>query len=130
MPQGNYDHPTYLTRQIRTVIQSTTAGANGTSAPGISFPWDVNIHQAVCIVTTAGTATGHKAIVLSGTSSIGQVVLSTNTAGFVGTSGDIATKVTAGTLISAKNGTDATGTFRLDIEYNIAPDTGTWLGGE
>lgn len=127
MASGSYNHPTYLARHVMVIL--TTAGANGTSG-SIALPWDIDVHQVVATVVTAGTATGHKVFVLSGTSSIGgDVTLSTNTAGVTGTSGDVNTKITQGTLLSVKNGTDATGVARVAIEYNMAPSA-TWLGNE
>lgn len=128
MSQANYDHPSYLTRQLLHFAAST-AGANGTSAQ-VALPWDVNVHNLSAVVLTAGTATTNQAILLSGTATVGSVALSTNAAGYVGTSGDLATKITAGTLISIKNGADATGVCRCTIDYNLAPDTATWLGHE
>ena len=127
MASGAYNHPTYLTRQL--YILTTTAGANGTSG-SVVLPWDIDVHQVTATVVTAGTATGHKVFLLSGTSSIGgDITLSTNTAGSTGTSGDVATKISQGTLLSVKNGTDATGVARVAIEYNLAPSA-TWLGNE
>lgn len=130
MAQGNYDHPSYLTRQLLAFL--TAAGANGTSG-SISLPWDVRIHQLSVVVATAGTSSGagNQVFVLNGTSTVGSpIVLGSGTAGTTGTSGDLNTKITAGSLISLKNGTDATGVVRAVLEYNIAPDTGTWLGTE
>lgn len=128
---GNYTHPTFLTRQLLVVL--TTAGANGTSG-ALTLPWDINVHQMRATVVTAGTSatTGHQVQLLSGTSSVtgSTIALNTMTAGQNGTTGDLATKITAGTLISLKNGTDATGVARVAIEYNLAPDTATWLGNE
>lgn len=124
---ANYDHPAYLARQL--TVHLTTAGANGTSGAMV-FPWDIDVHQVTATVVTAGTATGNKVFLLSGTSSIGgDITLSTSTAGVTGTSGNVATKIPQGTLLSIKNGTDATGVFRVAIEYNIAPSA-TWLGVE
>ena len=128
MPQGNYDHPTYLARQILTMV--TTAGANGTSN-SVILPWDVDVHQMSAVVVTAGTTAGNTVFLLNGTTSVTNslITLSTNTAGVTGTTGDLATKITAGTLISLKNGTDATGVARVTLEYNLNPQA-TWVGNE
>ncbi len=128
---GSYTHPAYLTRQIMTFL--TTAGANGTSGVR-ALPWDIDVHQITAAVITAGTSatSGNQVFLLSGTSSVASsaVALGTGTAGVVGTSGDLATKIPAGTLISIKNGTDATGVASVTVEYNLNPTTGTWLGNE
>lgn len=133
MPQGNYDHPSYVARQLA-LLGVTTAGANGTTTTNFIAPWDVNIHNVTAIVKTAGTSatTGNKVFLLAGTSTItaGSVTLGSSTAGVSGTSGDAAFKVTAGTQINIKNGTDATGVAVVTFDYNIAPDTGTWVGNE
>lgn len=128
---GAYTHPSFLTRQHMVFL--TTAGANGTSNSFI-MPSDVNVHQMSAVVVTAGTSagTGHGVFLLSGTTSVTSSMISLNTltAGQTGTTGDLATKITAGTRISFKNGTDATGVARVTLEYNLAPDTATWLGNE
>jgi hypothetical protein len=111
----------------------STAGANGTSAT-VTLPWDINVHQMRATVIVAGTSatTGHQVQLLSGTTSVtgSTIALNTLTANQGGTTGDLATKITAGTLLSLKNGTDATGTARVVVEYNLSPDTATWLGNE
>lgn len=126
-----YDHPSFLTRQCE-LVGVTTAGANGTSSGGLVFPWDINVHTVLAVVKTAGTSAGagNQAILLAGTATLGSVALGTNTAGYVGTSGDLATKVTAGTPLYIKNGTDATGVCWVNIEWNAAPDTATFVGNE
>lgn len=126
---GNLVHPSYLTRQVMT--WRTVAGANGTSSSFI-LPWDINVHQMLAVVGTAGTSatTGNQVQLLSGTTSVtnSTIALGTSTAGVTGTTGDLATKISAGTLISIKNGTDATGVASVTLEYNINPVSGTWLG--
>jgi hypothetical protein len=131
MAQGPIDHPTYLTRQMVSPF-TTAAGANGTGTPGWCFPWDVNIHQVVAVVKTAGTTSVNAVFLLAGTSTIASstVTLGTSAAAVVGTSGNAAQKVTAGTPIYTKNSTDAVGVNFVSFEWNMAPDTGTWTGNE
>ena len=130
MPQGNYDHPSYLTRAFFGPL-TTVAGANGTSLSFVA-PQDIQIRGLSATVVTAGTSAGagNSVFILSGTTSVtnSSVSLGTNTAGSAGvaTTVDLNTKVSKGGLISLKNGTDATGVARVTIEYNIAPDTGVW----
>lgn len=131
MAQGAIDHPTYLTRQM-TAPFTTAAGANGTGTPGWCFPWDVNIHQVVAVVKTAGTTAVNAVFLLTGTSSVASssITLGTSTAQSVGTSGNLGVKVPAQTPIYVKNSADAIGVNFVSVEYNMAPDTGTWLGNE
>src|SRR5579859_1868974 len=131
MAQGPVDHATYLTRQMVAPF-TTTAGANGTGTPGWCFPWDVNIHQVVAVVKTAGTTSVNAVFLLAGTSTIAgsTVTQGTSTAQSVGTSGNAAVKVTAGTPVYVKNSADAIGVNVVSFEWNMAPDTGTWLGNE
>ena len=131
MAQGAIDHPTYLTRQMSSPF-TTTAGANGTGTPGWCFPWDINIHQVVAVVKTAGTTANNAVFLLTGTSSVASsgITLGTGAAATVGTSGNVAVKVPAKTPIYVKNSADAIGVAFVGFEYNIAPDSGTWLGNE
>lgn len=131
MAQGPIDHATYLTRQM-TAPFTTTAGANGTGTPGWVFPWDINIHQVVAVVKTAGTTSVNAVFLLTGTSSVASssITLGTSAAQTVGTSGNLAVKVPAQTPIYVKNSTDAVGVNFVSFEWNMAPDTGTWLGNE
>jgi hypothetical protein len=111
----------------------SAAGANGTSNT-LALPWDINVHQMRAVVVTAGTSatSGNQVFLLSGTTSVtsSSIALGTGTAGTGGTTGDLATLIPAGTLISLKNGTDATGVARVMLEFNLAPATATWLGNE
>lgn len=131
MATGPIDHPTYLTRQMAAPFL-TTAGASGTGVAGWSFPWDINIHQVVAVVKTAGTTSVNAVFLLAGTSTVAgsTVTLGTSAAQVVGTSGNVAVKVTAGTPINVKNSTDAIGVNLVSFEWNMAPDTGTWLGNQ
>lgn len=123
MASGRYDHPSYLARHVL-ALGATTAGANGTSLQ-FAFPVDVNVRNITATVRTAGTATTHILTIQSGTTSIGAVTLSTNTAGQTGTTGDLNTKVTAGTVLNIKNGADATGVAAVAVEWEI-PKGSTW----
>lgn len=125
MAQGNYDHPSYITRQL-VPLGNTTAGANGTSCR-TSFPIAMRIRNASVTVVTAGTSatTGNKVDIYNGTSSIGSVTLGTNTAGYVGTSGDLNSTLAVGTVLACKNGTDATGVANVMLEMHI-DQSGTW----
>jgi hypothetical protein len=129
MAQGNYDHPSYLTRQME-VLGKTTAGASGTSLP-FSFPVDIRARQLSVVVATAGTTAGAKVnlISLNGTTTttVGSVATSTSTANTVLTSTDMNTIVTAGSLMYLTNGTDATSVAYASLHFHVDP-SGTWVG--
>lgn len=148
MGQGNYDHPSYLTRQTFGLGLST-AGASGTSG-GRSFISDMRVRKASVTVRTAGTsaAGGNAALICClGTSITGYnlqpVVLTTNTttatlgtialgssaALTVTTSTDMNALCRAGSVLFLKNGTDATGVFDVTLETYLDPGA-TWTGQE
>lgn len=142
MPQGNYDHPGYLVRQMTGGV--TTAGANGVSSQ-ITFPWDVRLRNASATVRTAGTSatTGNQVIVIAigttyaisgtttttgtATQTLGTVALGTGTANTSGTSGDMNAIVKQGAVMAFKNGTDATGVADIKVEFHVDPQ-GSWVG--
>jgi hypothetical protein len=106
MAQGNYDHPSYLTRQM-VQLGRTTAGATGTSAY-FGAVSNFVVRKVALTVQIAGTA-ATTSTVLSGTTSIGTIAItSAAVAGTVFTSADLNTLVTAGNALSIKNGADAT----------------------
>ena len=128
MGAGPYDHPSYLTRQMIPLGKSV-AGANGTSCYKAFPTANMRIRNVAAVVVTAGTSatSGNKCILLNGTTSIGEIVLGTSAAGVIGTSGDINATITAGTTLSCKNGTDATGVYDVVAEMYIDPASG-WTG--
>jgi hypothetical protein len=126
MAQGNYDHPSYLTRQ-QVVLGPTLAGASGTSAVTV-FNSNMRIRQVVGCVQVAGTAAQALSILFSGTTALGTINWGTSVAvQSIGTIGDLNTTVTAGTVVSVKNGADATCTARLTLECYIDP-AASWTG--
>ncbi len=150
MGQGNYDHPSYLTRQAID-MDVTTAGANGTSA-SLSFISDMRLRKASATVRVAGTSSGvgNAAIFLcvgtvitgfatgligtalttnTGTTTIGTLALGSGAAYTVATSSDFDCRITAGSILAIKNGTDATGTCKVMLEAYLDPSA-TWTGQE
>lgn len=142
--QGNYDHPSYVTRQA-ILLDVTTAGANGTSAT-VSFVSDMRLRKALGTVRVAGTSSGagnQVLVIYIGTSvqgytgtalttttttaTLGAIVLGSSAAGVVGTSTDMDAKLMAGGILALKNGTDATGTAKVMLEMNLDPSA-TWTG--
>lgn len=66
MASGFINHPAFLTRQVLTVTNISTAGANTVqgATSGIAFPYDVRLRNAVATVQTAGTSAGSGAQVI------------------------------------------------------------------
>lgn len=121
----------------------STAGNAGTSAL-ISFVSDMRLRAATATVRVAGTTTGHTATFLyfgtavtgfngtalsttTTTATLGTIVLSTSTAGSVFTIPDSNARLVAGGTLGVKNGTDATGTYKIMMEMNLDP-LATWTG--
>lgn len=145
MGQGNYDHPSYLTRQ-HAEFGPTTAGANGTSGQ-IAYPNTLRFRQAYGVVAVAGTVGTNVSSIIQAvgtnilqytstgvTTSTGTVALGTisygtagNTLAAQGTSGDMNATVPAGSIVAIKNGADATATTNVCIEYYLDPSA-TWTG--
>lgn len=129
MATGQYDHPTFLTRQMNDC--ATVAGANGTSILA-AYPMDVNVRRLTASVVTAGTSAGAGnaiyPMILSGTTTttLGTFTMGTLTANSVVQLPDVNTLLPAGSLLFFKNGTDATGKSALGIEIHGNPLTGTW----
>ncbi len=121
MAEGNYDHPAYTARFYMSTA-NTIAGANGTSG-SLVFPNAVRIRKARAIVVTAGTSgtTGTMAIILNGTSTAGSVALGTAAAQSTFAIADMNSALAADTLLSVKNGTDATQVIRVVYEIHGDP---------
>lgn len=129
----------------------SVAGANGTSG-GKSLISDMRIRKASATVRVAGTSSGagNSCILVAigtvvtgyatgligtalttntGTVTIGSLALGSTAAYTVTTSSDFNCKVTAGTVLIQKNGTDASGTYDVDLECYLDPGA-TWTGQE
>lgn len=146
MATGNYDHPSFLTRQDISLV-TVTAAASGTSGQRVSGVSNMRFRNAVGQVVVAGTigtnvlsviqatGTGILQYVSTGiTTSTGLVALGTisygtagNTVAVTGTSGDLNTMLPAGSVITVKNGADATGTTQVTLEAYLDPSA-TWTG--
>lgn len=121
MAAGNYDHPAYTARFYMSTI-ATTAGANGTSVI-TPIPNAVRLRAASAVVVTAGTSatSGNCAIILNGTTSVGQINLGTGAAGTIVAGADMNSALAAGAAFAIKNGTDATGVCRVTLELHGDP---------
>lgn len=143
MGQGNYDHPSYITRQ-QVALGKSVAGNAGTSCIK-GFPNALRLRNVAAAVVTAGTSSGagHGATLLcigtctqfatgtavlgTGTTTLGSIALGTSAIGSVSTSGDLNVTLAPGSIICAKNGTDATGVYDLTGEAYLDPQA-TWTG--
>lgn len=133
MAQGQYDHPSYLTRQ-QIYLGRTTAGAAGTSVFFASpsairiRAFNANIFTAGTVVGTGVGAAGVAVALYNGTAIVGGTIsLSTNAKGVTGTSGDLNYTLPAGGTLSVVNGTDATFVADVRMEAYIDP-AGSWTG--
>lgn len=146
--QGNYDHPSYLTRQ-QIGLGVSTAGASGTSG-GRAFISDMRIRKAVACVRGVGTSSGAgngvsilcigtyvtgyatgligtALTTTTGTNTLATIALGSSAAFATATSSDMDVKIVAGSVLLYKNGTDATGTADVTVEAYL--DSGaTWTG--
>lgn len=149
MAQGDYTHPSYLTRQ-QLALQNVTAGAAGTSAPRV-FVSNVRVRNAVAVTAIAGTIGTNVSAIIQATgtgiiqypnaggtnvltTSTGLVAIGTcaygtagNTAFVTSTSGDMNAYLPAGSVITVKNGADATAVTQVTLETYLDPSA-TWTG--
>jgi hypothetical protein len=129
LAQGNYDHPSYLTRQ-QIVAPKVAAGANTTStllpAPPVS---NMRVRAiSLSAVTTASLSSTYK--FYNGTSSVGQIIVSTATAGQVLVTTDLNTTIVAGvggTALAVVSGGDTASSWLAVVEAYLDPQA-TWTG--
>jgi hypothetical protein len=149
MAQGNYDHPSYLTRQAIGI--TSAAGANGTSGYK-SFISDMRIRKGAWTVRTVGTSSGAGAEAMllvigtyvsgfgtgggfgtnlttsTGTNTVGTIgTLGSSVVGIAGTSTDFNIRLTAGSVMAIKQGTDASSVVDVTFEMYIDSE-GQWTG--
>lgn len=144
MATGNYDHPSFLTRQ-QISLGKSVAGANGTGCIK-GFPAsNIRIRNIAAAVVTAGTSAGagHEALIYclgtctttttgvgtqgTGTTALGTCTIGTSSVGQVLTTGDVNAIINQGSIIFAKNGTDATGVYDLVAEAYL-DQSASWTG--
>jgi len=149
MGQGDYTHPSYLARQ-HAEFGPITAGANGTSGHA-AYPSALRLREVIATIAVAGTIGTNVAAIIQAvgtgivqypniggtnvlTTSTGTVALGTvsfgtsgNTIGAIALATDINALIPPLSVISVKNGLDATAVTNIVIEYYIDP-SGTWTG--
>lgn len=114
-----YDHPNCVVR--RESSHTSTAGNGAVSCRFAHFQ-KMRLHAAHVQVVTAGTAAGHVAIIKDGTTALGTATLGTSAAGVKVALDGLNRTVESGNMLSATNGTDATGVYQVTYEFQVLPD--------
>lgn len=109
-------------------VAGTSSGAGNQAVlyivgTSVAFP---NSSLTYGSLTATGTVTA--VTTTTTTATIGTVVLGSSTAGSAAVSGDMNVRLPAGQALLVKNGTDATGTYSLSIEFHLDPATAGWTG--
>lgn len=120
---GFYTDP--LFNEPRQVFAGEAGGGATTEYTKFRTFLALKLKAAHAVVTTAGTTTGHGFDVYHGTTSIGSIALSTNTAGVAASlvlSAD--RSIAQGDQLSVKSLADATGKAHVVFEYWTDPATG------
>jgi hypothetical protein len=148
--QGNYDHPSYLTRQsrrygcvdgwrkrhVRRPCRSCrTCGCarpplpSGSPArlPPCGQCREPDLHRHVSY-QGYGTLGGTNTLTTNTTTAtLGTLALGSSTANSTFRFADMDARLVAGGVLAAKNGTDATGTYKIMLEMYLDPGA-TWTG--
>lgn len=129
MAQGNYDHPSYLTRQQ---LYPPKTAAGGASTNTLLAPPPVSNLRIRAVGLTAITTASLSSTYLFqlGTASVGQIIISTATIGQVLVSSDLNVTLLAGVggvPFCLKNSADTASTFYPVIEAYLDPQA-TWTG--
>lgn len=114
-----YSDPNFTVRRESQAITSAGATTEGCKFRAFQALRLKKVHFAVI---TAGTSSVHGYDVYHGTTSIGNCVLSTSTAGVVGHSALLNETVASMEQISVKSLADATGVAHVVYEFEITPD--------
>lgn len=113
-----YDSPDFNLKRER--VHLTTAGASAVTGKFTSFA-TLLLKRMKANVITAGTSSGagNKVDLYVGTASVATVTLGSSTADTVSSDVDLTAiaAVAPGTVISFKNGTDATGVAGICLEF-------------
>lgn len=142
MAQGEYNHPSYLTRQ-RLSLGNFTAGSGAIGQPH-GLPWAIRAHVPGLAVQTAGTTavnamqlivvgtytltTGGTSTTTTGTNTLQSITIGTGAANSVTTGSDANVTINAGSVVYLKNNTDATAVYAGWLEFTLDPTIGTWAG--
>lgn len=116
----SYDHPNYVTHRE---WYAGEAGGAGATEYGRWHPFQKAKLEAVhFVVTTAGTAAGHKFDVQIGTASVGSVTLGTSAAGETSSVTSLsAESVSSLAKVTVKSGADTVGKALVIYEWLADP---------
>lgn len=116
-----YDHPNCVVRREEPI--ETVAGAAAVGARFASFQ-KFKLKAVHSIVVTAGTSVGagNAMIIKDGTTALATFTLGTTTAGATQSITGLNRDVASLSVLSATNGTDATGKNVLIYEYEVQHD--------
>lgn len=115
-----YDDPDF--QIVREHCATTVAGATTEGAKFRHFQ-AMRLKKVHAAVVTAGTATTHGYDVYHGTTSIGQILLGTSTAGAVGHSALLNRAVGSMEQVSVKSLADADGVAQIVYEFDVRYDS-------
>lgn len=125
MGQGDYTHPSYLTRQ-QIGLGKNSAAAN-TQTVYKSFLSAMRFRAFTATVTAAGTSTGATLLIMNGTATQATITLGTSAIGSIVMIPDQNFTLPVGTTIGIKTGPDATVVADIVGESYIDP-SGSWTG--
>ncbi len=114
-----YDAPNCTVRREDCFL--TTAGNGAVSARFATFQ-KKRLHAVHVQAVTAGTTAGHTVIIKDGTTALGTATMGTSAAGTKVALTSLNRTVETGNVLSATNGTDATGVALVTYEYQMLPD--------
>jgi hypothetical protein len=129
MAQGNYDHPSYLTRQQ--LFPPKTVAGSVTTNTLLAPPPVSNLRIRAVGLTAITTASLSSTYIFQlGTASVGQIIISTASIGQVLVSSDLNVTMVAGVgavPFVLKNSADTASSFYPVIEAYLDP-LATWTG--
>lgn len=114
-----YDHPNVI---VRRESSHTSVAGNGTVSCRFAHFQKMRLHAAHVQVITAGTTAGNHAIIRDGTTVLGTATLGTSAAGVKVSLTGLNRTVESGNMLSATNGTDATGVYQVTYEFQVLPE--------
>lgn len=114
-----YDHPNAI---IRRESSHTSVAGNGAASCRFAHFQKMRLHAVHVQVVTAGTSAGHNAVIRDGTTVLGTATLGTSAADTKVALTGLNREVASGNMLSATNGTDATGVYQVTYEYQVMPD--------
>lgn len=116
----SYDNPDFVVR--REHFAGEAGGAATTEYTKFRSFQAARLKKVHVVASVAGTTTGHGFNVFHGTTSIGSIVLGTQTAGSVGHSALLDRTLASMDQVSVKSLADAAGKAHVVYEFEVTPD--------